>query len=333
MAATIGPAARQPALGLPRPAHLAAAPESPIPAVNVASVPQRSPLRYPGGKTWLVPHIRAWLGGLDSPPPLLLEPFAGGGIVSLTAVMEGLARRCRMVELDPDVAAFWRAALEHGPELRRRVAAFEPSRGAIEALARSGPDGPIDRGFRTLVLNRARRGGILAPGASLARNGENGKGVASRWYPETLCRRLLEIERHADRIEFRESDGLDELESAGSGTVAFVDPPYNAGGKRAGRRLYAHNEIDHRRLFELLHDGGLDFLLTYDAADEILALVRRHGFQAVAVQMKNTHHDRIQELVITRRPVFTRRVSNFASGSGMAAVSAICRLASAADLR
>ena len=25
-------------------------------AVNVASVPQRSPLRYPGGKTWLVPR-------------------------------------------------------------------------------------------------------------------------------------------------------------------------------------------------------------------------------------------------------------------------------------
>ena len=30
--------------------------------VNVASVPQRSPFRYPGGKTWLVPHIRRWLG-------------------------------------------------------------------------------------------------------------------------------------------------------------------------------------------------------------------------------------------------------------------------------
>ena len=26
--------------------------------VNVASVPQRSPLRYPGGKTWLVPARR-----------------------------------------------------------------------------------------------------------------------------------------------------------------------------------------------------------------------------------------------------------------------------------
>jgi DNA adenine methylase len=29
--------------------------------VNVASVPQRSPFRYPGGKTWLVPRVRRWL--------------------------------------------------------------------------------------------------------------------------------------------------------------------------------------------------------------------------------------------------------------------------------
>lgn len=29
--------------------------------VNVASVPQRSPFRYPGGKTWLVPYVRDWL--------------------------------------------------------------------------------------------------------------------------------------------------------------------------------------------------------------------------------------------------------------------------------
>ena len=46
---------------------------SPIPAVNVAAVPQRSPLRYPGGKTWLIPHVRAWLGGMDAPPRLLVR--------------------------------------------------------------------------------------------------------------------------------------------------------------------------------------------------------------------------------------------------------------------
>ena len=62
-------------------------PTSRVPVVNVATVPQRSPLRYPGGKTWLVPHIREWLR--QTTPDIIIEPFAGGAIVSLTAVREG----------------------------------------------------------------------------------------------------------------------------------------------------------------------------------------------------------------------------------------------------
>jgi DNA adenine methylase len=46
--------------------------------VNVASVPQRSPFRYPGGKTWAIPIIKKWLKQTGTPVPLLVEPFAGG---------------------------------------------------------------------------------------------------------------------------------------------------------------------------------------------------------------------------------------------------------------
>ena len=283
-------------------------PVSPIPAVNVASVPQRSPLRYPGGKTWLIPHIRHWLKAIEPRPKLLVEPFAGGGIVSLTAVMEGLVDRCLMVELDRDVAAFWHAALRHGPELCEMVQGFQPTREAVDALSRQVSANVLEHGFRTLVLNRTRRGGILAPGASLSRYGESGKGVASRWYPRTLVRRLSGMAVYAHRIGFCEADGMvmleDLLGNIDSGCVLFVDPPYTAGGKRAGKRLYAHNEIDHDHLFALLADTKADFLMTYDMSDEIEGLARKHSFRAVQVEMKNTHHARISELVITRRPVF-----------------------------
>ena len=287
---------------------------SPIPAVNVASVPQRSPLRYPGGKTWLIPHIRAWLRGMKTMPRLLIEPFAGGGTVSLTAVMERLVDRCLMAELDRDVAAFWHAALKYGPELCANVMRFNPTREAVNALASKRPRNVLQHGFRTLVLNRTRRGGILAPGASLSRAGENGKGVASRWYPETIVNRLWAIADHTGSIEFRETDGMRLLEEfaakrgcgsvANSAAVVFVDPPYTAGGKRAGRRLYAHNEVDHPKLFELLAESGAEFLMTYDKAPEIISLSEKYGFHAVRVIMKNTHHARIPELIITPRPVF-----------------------------
>ena len=280
---------------------------SSIPAVNVATVPQRSPLRYPGGKTWLIPHIRAWLEPMQPRPKLLVEPFCGGATVSLTAVFERLVERCLMVELDHDVAAFWHCALRHGEELRGLVEGFEPTRENVYALAAEGPRDLVAHSFRTLVLNRTRRGGILAAGASLSRVGENNKGVASRWYAKTLVRRLADIEGQSDRIVFCEGDGMAVLQTVTGlpGTVAFVDPPYTAGGKRAGKRLYTHHAIDHRALFKTLAESGIDFLMTYDRAPETVDLIDEFGFCAVEVMMKNTHHSRLPELVISRRRLFT----------------------------
>ncbi len=281
-------------------------PVSSIPAVNVATVPQRSPLRYPGGKTWLIPHIRAWLEPMEPRPRLLVEPFCGGATVSLTAVFERLAERALMVELDHDVAAFWHSAIRHGTELRDLVAGFEPTRANVFALASEAPHELVTHGFRTLVLNRTRRGGILAAGASLSRVGENNKGVASRWYAKTLIRRLSDIEDQSDRIAFCEGDGMAVLQTVADlpGAVVFVDPPYTAGGKRAGRRLYTHHALDHRALFKTLAQSSVDFLMTYDRSPEIVDLIDEFDFCAVEVMMKNTHHSKLTELVITRRRLF-----------------------------
>ena len=213
-----------------------------------------------------------------------------------------------MVDLDRDIAAFWRAALFHGPDLAVRVQRFVPTRDQIEELESQAPRDVIEHGFRTLVLNRTRRGGVLAPGAALTKNGENSHGVASRWYPGTLRKRLAAISACAQRIAFCEADGLRLLEDLAlhrQDARFFVDPPYTAGGKRAGSRLYVHSVMDHSKLFELMASCGADFLMTYDCSDEIASLVQRHKFHAAVVVMKNSHHARMPELVITRRRMFT----------------------------
>ena len=282
-------------------------PASRVPVPNVAAVPQRSPLRYPGGKTWLVPHIREWLTATK--PEILIEPFAGGAIVSLTAVMEDLVGEAIMLEIDRDVAAFWRSAMESGATLSQWILQFEPTHAALNRMCERPPATVAEHGFRTLVLNRTRRGGILAPGASFTRRGENGKGLLSRWYPETLAARIETIQEYADRLIFLEGDGLKTLPVLlagwGKRAAVFLDPPYTAPrGKRAGSRLYAHNEIDHARLFEILARQRPNFLMTYDAAPEIVDLVHEYDFDAASIMMKNTHHNRVAELIITSQPLF-----------------------------
>ncbi|MFQ5641297.1 MAG: DNA adenine methylase [bacterium] len=67
-------------------------------APNVASVPQYSPLRYPGGKTWLYPFVKRWL--FHKKDKILIEPFAGGASVGLAAAIENCVKHVILVEKD-----------------------------------------------------------------------------------------------------------------------------------------------------------------------------------------------------------------------------------------
>ena len=269
--------------------------------VNVASVPHRSPFRYPGGKTWLIPRVRQWLLSCTGRAAELVEPCAGGGIVSLTVAFEELADRVTMVEMDEQLAAVWRTILEDpdGAErLATRIVEFELSAETVRQVLDSEPTTDSDKAFRTILKNRVNRGGILAPGASLIKFGENGKGLSSRWYPETLQKRILNIASVRDRIDFVEGDGLEAMRehAARPDAVFFIDPPYTV----AGKRLYNHWELDHAALFELAGTLSGDFLMTYDNDDRVHQLADAHGFDTRAVAMKNTHHAKMTELLIGR---------------------------------
>jgi DNA adenine methylase len=272
--------------------------------VNVASVPQRSPFRYPGGKTWFVPHLRDWLHSLGRRPSVFIEPFAGGGIASLTVAMENLADHVVMAELDSNVASVWKVVLSNAStELVRRIRRFEISRAAVVAELCQEPQTEIDLAFQTILRNRVQRGGILAPGASLMKNGENNVGVGSRWYPETLARRITAIYAARNKIEFFHKDAFDVIPKYLRHKTAafFIDPPYTAGGKSAGRRLYLHSAIDHNSLFDLLENAAGEVMLTYDDAKEVQDLAASHGFFVKPIAMKTTHHARTYELAITNR--------------------------------
>lgn len=264
--------------------------------VNVSSVPHRSPFRYPGGKTWLVPYVRQWLNNYHKKPADFIEPFAGGGIVSLSVLFDGLADHITTIERDEQVAAVWKAMLLHGEELASQIVSFDLTKDNVtNALASAGTT-TLDIAFQTIIRNRVQRGGIMAPGAGLLKHGENGHGIASRWYPETLSKRINEIVQKAASITFIEGNGIDYIAAnAGLDNVLwFVDPPYTV----AGRRLYRYSEIDHHSLFDAMSRVKGDFLMTYDNAEPIHALASKFGFDTHNIPMKSTHHALKYELLI-----------------------------------
>ncbi len=268
--------------------------------VNVAQVPQRSPFRYPGGKTWLVPQVRRWLSSIDHGEVRLLEPFAGGGIVSLTAVFEGLVSHATMVELDDDVASVWQSTLNgDGLWLAEEIASIELDRHTMAEVMAERDRSRAHQALATIVHNRAARGGIMAPGAGVVKRGEGGKGIGSRWYPETLRQRIRAIVEHRSSLTFVQGDGLEALARAVDepATACFIDPPYTV----AGRRLYKHSDIDHERLFAIVAELKGDFLMTYDNTAHIRALAERHGLPTRLIAMKTTHHSQKCELLVANR--------------------------------
>jgi len=269
--------------------------------VNVASVPQRSPFRYPGGKTWFVPTFLNWMAQISPKPRILVEPFAGGGIISLTALFENLVERVVMVELDDEIAAVWQSIVNGDAKwLADRILNFQLTKEAVMQEITNRPKTQREKAFQTILKNRTLHGGILAEGSGFIKYGENGKGIRSRWYPTTLAKRLVNLDHIAHRIDFRCGDGLKVIKEFASrpDVVYFIDPPYTAGGKKAGRRLYKHFEIDHERLFRICESLRGDFLITYDNANEVKLMARKHGFQMRLIPMTNTHHATMEELVI-----------------------------------
>lgn len=274
--------------------------------VNVSQVSQLSPLRYPGGKTWLVPEVKSWVRTLGRRTELFIEPFAGGAITGLSVAADSLADETILAEKDPAVAALW-SLLIHGGESRAeelfsRIISFEMEIEQVKAALSGYPTSAVDKAFATIVKNRVNRGGILAPGASMMKSGENGRGLRSRWYPQTLVKRMRAIRSIRQRLSFVEADAFDVIEEHAHRETAtwFVDPPYTAGGKKAGSRLYAFNEIDHELLFQRMASCAGAVMMTYDDAPEVRALAKKNGFSVREVPMKTTHHEVKSELLLLK---------------------------------
>jgi DNA adenine methylase len=154
-----------------------------------------------------------------------------------------------------------------------------------------------EKAFKTIIKNRTFHGGILAKGSGLIKYGENGKGLHSRWYPQTLAKRINHIQKLKEKITFIQGNGLEIMKE--NNAVFFLDPPYTAGGKKAGNRLYTHHELDHELLF--LNCNNIErFLMTYDISSEIENLANKYFFDIKKIPMKNTHNTAMKEYLISK---------------------------------
>lgn len=262
---------------------------------NVATVPQYSPFRYPGGKSRWYEFVKWWV--LHEKPDVLVEPFAGGAHAGLAVAIEELTEKVVLVELDENVAAVWDTIINGDVKwLIDQIESFNMSREAAEQVIDRSDQSVRDRALAMIIHNRVSRGGVTAPGAGWVKKGENGQGLYSRWYPDTLVDRISRIADAADRIEFIHGDGMTVLDAylKESEVGFFIDPPY----PKAGDRLYEHSDVNHREIFRMAAAASGSVFLTYDDSDEIERFVTEFGLEAEYLKVSTTHHREKNELLI-----------------------------------
>ncbi|MDR3303200.1 MAG: hypothetical protein LBS86_02175, partial [Treponema sp.] len=231
-------------------------------------------------------------------PSLFIEPFAGGGIVSLTMAHENLADHIIMVEIDEEIAAVWKTIFYGDVTwLVDSIVSFNMTIENVHTILALDYSTNEEKAFKTIIKNRTFHGGILAKGSGLIKYGEQGKGLHSRWYPQTLAKRINHIQKLKGKITFIQGNGLEIMKEHNA--VFFIDPPYTAGGKKAGNRLYTHHAVDHELLF--LYCNNIErFLMTYDISSEIENLAGKYFFDIKEIPMKNTHNAAMKEYLISK---------------------------------
>ncbi len=233
-----------------------------------------SPLRYPGGKGTLATFVAELIGAQRQHATRYIEPFAGGAGVGLRLLFDEHVDEIVLNDLDPGIAAFWRAVFESTNDLAEKVKSTLPTLDEWHrqrVIYERGKGSDLQLGFATFFLNRTNRSGILnaRPIGGLHQTGK--WGIGARYNGDRLAQRITRLGSYASRVTICSEDGIDLLDRSldDRRSFAYVDPPY----LQKGDDLYLDNLNwnDHVRLAEVLKPAG-NWMLTYDKDPRALKL-------------------------------------------------------------
>jgi DNA adenine methylase len=204
-------------------------------------------------------------------PLTYVEPFAGGAGIALRLLYDEQVDDVVLNDLDPGVAAFWRAVFSETANLVDLILGSDVSveewhRQRSIYDSKTGTD--LELGFATFFLNRTNRSGIIGarPIGGLDQKGK--WGISARFNAVNLAERVRLAARYRYRVHVREDEGSDVVRDyvGQPRTFLYVDPPYLT--KADGLYLNSMEWADHELLAACLRDSG-SWVITYDEDDRV----------------------------------------------------------------
>lgn len=234
-----------------------------------------TPLRYPGGKTQLLPLVIDILKKNDLIYGEYAEPFAGGSGIAISLLLNDYVSKIYLNDLDPSIYSFWHSVINQPKELCRLIektdVTIEEWHRQKKILANQQKYNSLKLGFATLFLNRTNRSGIIKGGVIGGLDQSGNYKLDCRFNKSDLIRKINRIADHGNRIELSMLDAEIFIKKIIPKTAknAFIniDPPYFCKGSGLYTNFYKPD--DHASLASKVSKIKRKWMVTYDDVDEI----------------------------------------------------------------
>jgi DNA adenine methylase len=251
-----------------------------------------SPLRWVGGKRWLVPRIQKLIGATTI--SAYHEPFLGGASVFLGL---GSFSRAYLGDANAELIETFLAIRDHPKRVADLARGYSSDESTYYQIRASAPAGRISRAARFLYLNHTSFNGIYRVNLAGVYNVPFGHG---RTPNIPTADRLREVSERLKSAALRSGDFADCIGRVGAGDLVFLDPPFTVAHNDNGFVKY------NQRLFSFEDQARL--------SDLIDAIKERGAFYVLA----NAAHDSIAELFAKGDSMIETTRRNSVGGAGAA---------------
>lgn len=256
-----------------------------------------TPLRYPGGKSFIAGFLREIYAENGINTGIYAEPYAGGAGAAISLLLSGTVNHIYLNDANFAVYAFWKAILE---DSNRFISMVEKTPVTLEVWKKNreilvskkyrsrSTDDILKLGFAMFFLNRCNRSGILNAGPIGGRTEELQEAatykIDARFNKETLLEKIERIVELKKCISVYTFDALAFLNRVvnrlsvkkKNACLVYLDPPYYEQGGNLYLNYYDNAAHESLRNF-LLKDRDYRWILSYDNVDPVKKMYQ--GFQ------------------------------------------------------
>lgn len=241
-----------------------------------------TPLRYPGGKSQLIPFVIELMRTNDLFYGHYAEPFAGGAGIAVKLLLDDYVSRIYLNDYDPAIYALWHSITNETDELcsllQRTDVTIDEWHRQREIYFSKKKVSTLNKGFATLFLNRTNRSGIIKAGVIGGLEQKSEYALDCRFNKADLVRKIRRIGARREQIVLTNLDATDFISqivpTSGKNTLVNLDPPYYAKGQDLYTNFY--NPEDHAQLAAAIAKIKRRWMVTYDDTPEIRKLYSRY---------------------------------------------------------